>query len=301
MEPQTFDGDCDCESNFSSFANLEIDDGAGQLSLNPEAEISTGTMNIAWQQEFLKWGVKGEIKKSSQGEHEGIPACLVIFDFGLSLDFATGIGRVAEAKINLKAEPLATDDVPKAGTEEKTSSAIAVKDDAETSFLSRVWQSLGLGGSTKRPQDKDKPTSHYPHVAAICPKYLSGHPSTAQISNAIGAGAGHEFANLYVERSVSREQHYMIKVRGQRWLDQKTGLASIARWVVTENSSQGTGVPSDFHCGVLYQHNGQPFQLTVDVKLRTKNGLLFFWPAVDAAEACGYTSEHEVREIVACG
>jgi hypothetical protein len=135
---------------------------------------------------------------------------------------------------------------------------------------------IGWSSKTGKIEEEPKPTVPYPHVAVICPKYLHGEASTAQISNAIGVSAGPEYVNLYTEHRVAREQAYSIKARGQRWLDHTTGGTSIARWVITENSSQGTGVPTDFNCGVLYQHGEKPFKLSVDVRLRTKTGLCLF-------------------------
>ena len=115
----------------------------------------------------------------------------------------------------------------------------------------------------------------YPHVAVICPKYLHAECSTAQISYTVGVSAG-KYITPYAERGVSRDQQYKIKARGERWFDEESGSANLAQWILSENSSQGTGVPTDFDCGVLYQHGGKSFQITVEVRLRTKTGLHLF-------------------------
>jgi hypothetical protein len=81
----------DNESIFSASAKLEIDGGAGQLAYNPQPEIDHDAKNIFWQQEFLDWSVRADIKAICQGQHNGgASACLLILRFVLSLESAGG-------------------------------------------------------------------------------------------------------------------------------------------------------------------------------------------------------------------
>lgn len=285
--PSTADGK---ESFASASVNLEIDDGASQLSYYPQAEITSDIKQISWQQEFMKWGIRADIKNICQGHHDSnVLACLVVFRFVLSLDSTSGWGRISEAKINIKAEPIPNDpcaDVRILRDEDNSSPVPAGTDNDSSNepFWQKIWRSVTFGSKPLGMNAKKAtPATHYPHVAVICPKNIYGEASLAHISNTIGGNGGPEYARLSANRSISRDQRHMIRARGQRWLDMETGSINIARWVITENSSQGSGIPMDFACAALYEHGGEPFQLTVEVRLRTKTGLTLFghpWSAL---------------------
>jgi hypothetical protein len=51
---------------------------------------------------------------------------------------------------------------------------------------------------------------------------------------------------------------------------------NMARWVMMENSSQSGGVPTEFNCGVVVQHDNKPFRLNVKVRLQTELGVQLF-------------------------
>ncbi|KAK3312651.1 hypothetical protein B0H66DRAFT_568603 [Apodospora peruviana] len=231
---------------------LTPDSSISQLS-KPPKDITKSTPRVQ-SQTFLNWAVRADITSLYQGTYKSRPATLLILTVNFLFPSAVGAARrLSEARIIL----------------------------------------------TFRHSSSSR-SKQYPIVRAVIPKLLEGPatPSTILTSNTTATTLSVETAQIIGvtvgpkaevsashTRSVGFERDQLLTIRGTRWpskevTDLDLDIDNVARWELAENNATGRGIPGEFRCGVVVEHDGeQEIEATVKIAAQTKMGLsLFGWP-----------------------
>ena len=237
--------------------DLEIDGSASQLGPQPPHEISGQDREQFHSQDFLKWGVRGDIVSLHAGTYHGRPASLMIFEF--SFKFPTAVGnssRFCEATVAATFKPHCPD-----GND---------------------------GGSDTNSPD-------FPALGIMSPKVIAGTIRTMSMFTETGQDVvigPPGFTPITMEVGFARTQgaewvrDHRVEIKGKFWSTKRKPairVKNIARWTLNENSALAAGIPGVFRSGLVVEHHDRPICGTVKVSAKTKGGLpLFGWPWSDS-------------------
>ena len=232
--------------NFSSTVELQVDSKAGHLGTRKEIGPNATHAN---QREFGRRGVRGNIVHLEHGVYAGRPASLIGIKFFFLHDGAESSGRFTKAEIKVAFDKILDEDIAPV-----SASVPAVKLFCPVLIQGRPTQALI---SEKASVSLD--ASVAPAVASIA---------------GLGASAGYSSTHTF-------EREYQVKIKGIPWCSSSHNkeVENMVVWNIIENAKQAEGIPSDLNVALLVQHDGFPFQGTVEIKATTKSNLrLFGWP-----------------------
>lgn len=224
----------------SSSVELQVDNEALHLGAKPP-KVLTETTARAVSNNMRRSGVQGNVIHLQHSTYRGKPATLLAFKFRFSFD-SRGPNRASRAEIR-----------------------------------------VAFDSHDAKPTAAPKPA-----VRSFAPALICGPVRVKQVEKSVGITpsvgipilpfqAGVEVA---MAKSATFTREFQMKIVGEPWAtDEDADDDDMVTWRVDENFADDDGVPSDFKTAVLVQHGGQPFQATVQVKVRTGLGMsLFGWP-----------------------
>ena len=238
--------------SFSSTVKLQVDGKSGHLGAPKEI---TSTTPRAALRDFADLGIRGTITHLEHGTYDSQPAALIALKSLFLFDSTSGTGRFTKAEIRVAFD--------------------ALKDPTKT-------------------KEQKKASSPSPKVMRFCPVLIQGRSTRVAISNSVEAKidasltpAVASIAGVGLSGGYSVTHHfdrdYEMMIKGIPWSiadhDSDNEVDNAVIWKITENAAIGKGIPDEFNFAILVQHNGGPFQATVEIKVWTKAGVrLFGWP-----------------------
>ena len=239
---------------FSSTIQLQIDTKSAHLGASKNI---TSTTPRATSRDFADLGIRGTITHLEHGSYGGKPSSLITIRCHFLFDSTSERNRFARAEIRT------------------------------------VCNTLGHENTSKVQKEKASSTLP-PRVVRFCPVLLQGQSTRKSISNTVEArieaslapaiaslaGAGVSGGYSVTEKF---DKDFEMMVKGIPWSVSDDGgdneVDNAVIWKITENTAIGKGIPDELNFALLIQHDGSPFQATLEIKVWTKGGLrLFGWP-----------------------
>lgn len=233
-------------SNFSSTVDLQVDTKSGHLGTRKEIGPDSSHAN---QRNLGRRGVRGNVVHLEHGIYADRPASLISMKFFFLHDGAQSSGRFNKAEIRVSFDKILDEDIAPA-----TASVPAVK---------HFSPSLIQGRSTQALISERASVSLDASVA----------PAVASVAS-LGASAGYASTHTF-------DREYQVRITGIPWCSSSHNkeVENTVIWKLTENAKQAEGIPLELNVALLVQHDGFPFQGTVEIKAWTKSNMrLFGWP-----------------------
>lgn len=233
-------------NNFSSTVELQVDTNSGHLGTRKEIGPDSSHAN---QRSFGRRGVRGNVVHLEHGTYAGGPASLISMKFYFLHDGAESSGRFNKAEIRVSFDKILDEDIAP-----EKASVPAVKHFSPSLIQGRPTQALV---SERASVGLD--ASVAPAVASVA---------------GLGASVGYSSTHTF-------DREYQVKIKGIPWCSSSHNkeVENTVIWKLTENAKQAEGIPLELNVALLVQHDGFPFEGTVEIKAWTKSNVrLFGWP-----------------------
>ncbi|KAK6339265.1 hypothetical protein TWF718_008687 [Orbilia javanica] len=233
--------DSPTEQKITREVPFTIDASSGVLGRQENLDGEANRKLITEQSFFRNTGFRAILRGVQYGTYYQKPSCLIAFDFLFVFD-SNALPRFKSADIIIEFTK----------TEDK----------------GIVGQGRGLSNNESRGSVT---------VLNFCPRQLYGVPTLENrqwsfglaIPLLISAGPFQTGFEPSVEYETKFPKNHRAEIKGLPISSSGVANTNAVKWSVKENRKEGNGIPDRVTCAILVEYDGQPFQASVEVSVKT--------------------------------